>query len=389
MPPQSRGQLHPGLQSKSTPNLPTLGSLARSLSSSTTSTARGHASPFPAERSYSHIPPPDETSLAKGDLIDGTALDSQSDDSASSSSDNAPISNLHPQRPLYTHHSRSHSHLLDKPSAPLAPPFYNRPPTPLPPSPSLTSLLRPSFTSRPTTPDSSDHEASTTTTFSTLLHPSFRGGAATNGTATPASSTTTAAAQVSTSAARAPPRGVPRAHPRVPTYEYYGFVLYLCSSAAFLGYLLWAYLPSPLLHALGIRYYPNRWWAVAVPAWLVVALGTVYVVLAGWNTEVLTLPMGSCEALVDRAAQVAVVDEAGEIVRGGSPRKMKTQERRVGGDGRGGGKLKRGQDGELNWRQLWNEGTDAVMDVPIGGVCKVLYGEGREEWEDGQWNTIS
>jgi hypothetical protein len=28
---------------------------------------------------------------------------------------------------------------------------------------------------------------------------------------------------------------------------------------------------------------------------------------------------------------------------------------------------------------LWNEGTDAVMDVPIGGVCEILYGAGREQ----------
>src|SRR5688572_20242127 len=63
----------------------------------------------------------------------------------------------------------------------FAPPFYGRPPTPLPPSPSLTSLLRPS---RPTTPDASDDEN---------LAP------------------------------------VPRAAPQVPTYEYYGFVLYLFS----------------------------------------------------------------------------------------------------------------------------------------------------------------
>jgi hypothetical protein len=27
-----------------------------------------------------------------------------------------------------------------------------------------------------------------------------------------------------------------------------------------------------------------------------------------------------------------------------------------------------------NWSFIWNEGTDAVMDVPIGGVCEVLYG---------------
>ena len=87
----------------------------------------------------------------------------------------------------------------------FAPPFYNRPPTPLPPSPSLTSLLRPPFsttTSRPTTPDSSDVETANDTE-----------------------------AAVAKSARQA--TTVPRASPKVPTYEYYGFVLYLASSLAF------------------------------------------------------------------------------------------------------------------------------------------------------------
>lgn len=87
----------------------------------------------------------------------------------------------------------------------FAPPFYNRPPTPLPPSPSLTSLLRPPFsatTSRPTTPDGSDVETPDDTE-----------------------------AAVAKSARQA--TTVPRASPKVPTYEYYGFVLYLASSLAF------------------------------------------------------------------------------------------------------------------------------------------------------------
>lgn len=87
----------------------------------------------------------------------------------------------------------------------FAPPFYNKPPTPLPPSPSLTSLLRPSFsttTSRPTTPDSSDNDTPNDTE-----------------------------AAVAKSARTA--TTVPRASPKVPTYEYYGFVLYLASSLAF------------------------------------------------------------------------------------------------------------------------------------------------------------
>lgn len=105
-----------------------------------------------------------------------------------------------PQRP-FLHHSNS-SHLI---ANSFAPPFYNRPPTPLPPSPSLTSLLRPSFsttTSRPTTPDSSENDTPNDTE-----------------------------AAVAKSARTA--TTVPRASPKVPTYEYYGFVLYLLSSLVF------------------------------------------------------------------------------------------------------------------------------------------------------------
>ncbi|KAJ3949458.1 uncharacterized protein N0V96_000575 [Colletotrichum fioriniae] len=146
----------------------------------------------------------------------------------------------------------------------FAPPFYGRPPTPLPPSPSLTSLLRPS---RPTTPDASDDD----------FEP------------------------------------VPRASPQVPTYEYYGFVLYLFSTLTFLVYLLWSYLPSPFLHALGIYYYPNRWWSLAIPAFLTMLGVYIYIALAAYNTEILTLPLSSIETVVDDASKIGVIDSKGRL----------------------------------------------------------------------------
>ncbi|KAI4257640.1 MAG: hypothetical protein L6R42_005530, partial [Xanthoria sp. 1 TBL-2021] len=30
---------------------------------------------------------------------------------------------------------------------------------------------------------------------------------------------------------------------------------------------------------------------------------------------------------------------------------------------------------EPPWASIWDEGTDAVMDIPVGGVCQVLYGQ--------------
>lgn len=271
-----------------------------------------------------------------------------------------------PKRPLYSQLSRSHSSLGH---SIFAPPFYNRPPTPLPPSPSLTSLLRPSFSSshfpsfsRPSTPDSSDTEAASTTIAATI---------------TPGAANTLAS--VVKSARTATP--VARASPRVPTYEYYGFALHLGSSLAFLIYVLWSYLPTPFLHRLGIYYYPDRWWSLAVPAWVVMGLVYIYVALASYNVGYLTLGLSNVENLVDAAANVAVVDERGRIVRKGGRSAAVV-------DGGGGACRTANQKGlgigerdvemaELDWATLWNEGTDAVMDIPIGGVCEVLYGAGR------------
>ncbi|KAJ9622586.1 hypothetical protein H2204_011505 [Knufia peltigerae] len=354
------------------------------------------------------------------------------------------------------HTSQSTTSLPPAPPPPLYPPFYNRPPTPLPPSPSLTSLLRPpsllnrsTTSTRPTTPEDSDAETPNDTE-----------------------------AAVAQSARRAHP--LPPTSPKVPTYEYYGFVLYLASTIAFLMYILWSYLPSPFLHAMGVTYYPNRWWSLAIPAWIVMLLIFIYAALLSYNVEYLTLPLDSLECMVDDAANVAILDERnGRVRHGGSKRLVKEMEQRAaleqlqlqrqkgktnnnsnrrfskskekekkkrpslrnnnnvypsfpfhengtamsngtarasssyheqplttaaaayqqqntanrslylaggndGGSGSNNNNSIQGQYGALrtnshpdpepNWKMIWNEGTDAVMDVPIGGVCEVLYG---------------
>jgi len=135
-------------------------------------------------------------------------------------------------------------------------------------------------------------------------------------------------------------------------------------------YLLWSYLPSPFLHQLGINYYPNRWWSLAIPAFLVMSLVYIYVALALFNVEYLTLPMASIENIVDEAANIAVLDSKGRIKRKGKG----AHEKQV---------VVHDVDmiaGGLDWRTFWSEGTDAVMDVPVGGVCEILYGEGKWFW---------
>jgi phosphatidylinositol glycan class P protein len=333
MAPQSRGPPSPmGMQSKSTPDLPTLRRLSMTsepVSPLSTENTAPDAEPYSGSSSDNEKPSIDQHSTLRHQLAQQTRF--------------------------------SHSHLTPNASH-LFPPFYNRPKTPLPPSPSLTSLLRPSFsthTSRQTTPESSDVEST------------IAGG-----------NSSTALAEKSAQAASA----VPRASPKVPTYEYYGFALYLASSVAFLMYILWAYLPSPFLHQLGIYYYPNRWWALAIPAWLVVLVMYIYVALASYNTGSLTLGMANIENLVDEAAQIAVVDKDGKIIGPKKQSRFRTSgksnkhhaRRHSSGKGAIGGPYVLLGNREVRWAEIWDEGTDAVLDIPIGGVCEILYGSERE-----------
>jgi phosphatidylinositol glycan class P protein len=186
----------------------------------------------------------------------------------------------------------------------------------------------------------------------------------------------------------------------VPTYEYYGFTLYLTSSLAFIVYVLWAFLPSPLLHSLGIYYYPNRWWALAIPAWTVMLVVYIYVALASYNVGHLTLKLEDLGCLVDESAQVAVVDEYGKIVRVGGNSwdrggKARSPERSMARakSGTRDGVMSRGVSAssslrrqasreDLDWKALWREGTDAVMDIPVGGVCEILYGGEEADYDD-------
>jgi len=391
MPPQSRGKAShkpppkpTNIYSKSTPNLPTLHSINTTSHDSSTNTTITPTNQLPRQQQDLLSPNSNSNSNpspSEPASIEDFSLDSPADSPSSGEETDAPLASL--PKFYHHHHSRSHTYLAPT----FAPPFYNRPPTPLPPSPSLTSLLRPNFasqSSRPGTPDpSSDEGNGTPHTHRT-----------TNGTGTQTPNSAAAASTLTTSYRTARP--IPRASPQVPTYEYYGFTLYLVSSLVFVVYLLWSFLPSPFLHSLGIYYYPNRWWALAIPAWTVMFVLYIYVALASYNTGYLTLPMGSVECMVDEAANVAVVDSRGRLVRGGEPswgRGEDVSSRGAGKSGRGkhGGHHSRqasvnkgiGLDPDVDWRELWMEGTDAVMDIPIGGVCEILYGQATDDGANG------
>lgn len=223
MPAQSKGRHTAFSHSRSAPNLPPLGSFSVTPASTpeerTPRALEGLEHPPPAATSddEDEADEADEADFHSHYTLDGPSSSDSSD--SGSESDDESDNHVNKQRP-YLHHSSNSSFLS---ANAFAPPFYNKPPTPLPPSPSLTSLLRPSFsatTSRPTTPDSSENDTPNDTE-----------------------------AAVAKSARTA--TTVPRASPKVPTYEYYGFVLYLMSSLSFGPSLLFvtAQLAMKLTHA--------------------------------------------------------------------------------------------------------------------------------------------
>jgi hypothetical protein len=56
------------------------------------------------------------------------------------------------------------------------------------------------------------------------------------------------------------------------------FVAWIASIVVFIVFLLWAFSPKYLLHGIGITYYPSRYYAIALPAYIII---TVFLIVIG------------------------------------------------------------------------------------------------------------
>ena len=82
----------------------------------------------------------------------------------------------------------------------------------------------------------------------------------------------------------APAPSAPSAPPQPVSFlEVYGFVAWISTHALSVIYLAWALCPEHHLQAWGVAFLPSKYWAVAVPAWLSVALVTYVVAYGMWN----------------------------------------------------------------------------------------------------------
>ncbi|EFO19714.1 hypothetical protein LOAG_08776 [Loa loa] len=68
-----------------------------------------------------------------------------------------------------------------------------------------------------------------------------------------------------------------------PARGVYGFALFVCSWFSLALYLIWALLPTPYLELLHLTYLPAKYWAIAIPLLLPIAVAAFIIFVLAHN----------------------------------------------------------------------------------------------------------
>ena len=69
----------------------------------------------------------------------------------------------------------------------------------------------------------------------------------------------------------------------IANYSIYSFVAWIATFVVYTVFFLWAILPYDFIYQYGITYYPSRYYAIALPAYIIVVYFVVNLSYIGWN----------------------------------------------------------------------------------------------------------
>ncbi|KAI9560194.1 hypothetical protein GHT06_014208 [Daphnia sinensis] len=82
----------------------------------------------------------------------------------------------------------------------------------------------------------------------------------------------------------------------------YGFVLWIISYVFLIIYIVWAFVPEEWLHVFGLTYWPQKYWAVAIPAYIFFGLLLFGFVIYPSINLLITPPLNDFRTVTDEDA---------------------------------------------------------------------------------------